>query len=135
MFRTGLLVLMAGVGAACLGLGAEILRGDLASEAKLEFEVGATEASGALLAFDPAQHKMDIVISLLPLYQLDMNVVSVTDAGSRFQVRGSCAACTEEEDLRRCERQLPLLPGEQVGSWRVEAVRGDSTIPASVQVE
>ncbi|HJR91325.1 MAG TPA: hypothetical protein VJ938_02670 [Acidimicrobiia bacterium] len=135
MFRNGLLVLVAGLCAACMGLGAEVLRGDLNTETNLEFDIGATEATGALLAFDPTQHRMDIVISIEPLDQADdMNIVIVTDGGTRFQVLGSFAACTEEDGLRRCERQLPILPNEQVGSWRVEAVRGDSTISTSVQV-
>lgn len=136
MFRTGLLVLLAGVSVACLGFGAEILRGDLSSETQLDFDIGATEATSALLAFDPAQHTMDIVISIEPLDQAgDMNIVIVTDAGTRFQVLGSFAACTEEENLRRCERKLPMLPSEKVGAWRIEAQRTDSTIATSVDVQ
>src|SRR5690606_15588 len=102
-------------------LGAEVLRGDLNTESKLEFDIGATEATAALLAFDPAQHRMDIVISIQPLDQVDdMDIVIITDAGTRFQILGSFASCTEEADLRRCERQLPILPSEKVGAWRVE---------------
>lgn len=136
MFRNGLVVVLAGVTSACLGVGAGLVRGDLNSEVELSFEAGATEATQALFAFDPAQHSMDITISIQPLDQADdMNVVIVTESGTRFQVLGSFAFCTEEEETRLCQRKLPLLPSEQVGSWRVEAERVDATLPASVEVK
>jgi len=136
MFRTGLVVLLAGVTSACLGLDAGLLRGDLNSGAQLSFEAGATEATEALFVFDPAQHSMDITIFIQPLEQADdLDVVIVTESGTRFQVLGSAARCTEDAETRTCERKLPLLPSEEVGSWRVEAVRNDATAPASVQVQ
>ncbi|MGA7269761.1 MAG: hypothetical protein WB239_01695 [Acidimicrobiia bacterium] len=135
MLRTGLLLAVAALCAACAGLGAGVMHGDLNSEADLSFAQGATEASGALLAFDPAQHRMDITISIQPLAQDgDMDVVIVTDSGTRYQVLGSFHRCTEEAETRRCSRVLPPLPYERVGSWRVEAMRGDASFPASVQV-
>ena len=136
MLRSSLIAALAVISAACLGLDAGVLRGDLSSNADLRFAEGATEASGALLSFDPTQHTMDITISIEPLDQPgDMAVVIVTDAGTRYQVLGSFHRCTEEDQVRRCLRRLPALPFEQVGSWSVEAKRGDSRLPASIHVE
>lgn len=136
MFRTGLVAILAGVTSACLGLGAGLVQGDLNSQAELSFDAGATEATQALFAFDPAQHSMDITISIQPLDQADdIHIVIVTESGTRFQVLGSFASCTEKDDTRLCERKLPLLPSEEVGSWRVEAVRVDAALPASVEVK
>lgn len=136
MLRAGLLLTVAALCAACAGLNAGVIHGDLNSEADLTFAQGATEASRALLAFDPTQHRMNITISIEPLAQKgDMNVFIVTDSGTRYQVLGSFHQCTEEAETRRCSRKLPPLPYERVGSWRVEAMRGDASIPASVQVQ
>ncbi len=136
MLRAGLVLAVAALCAACAGLDAGVIHGDLNSETDLTFAQGATEASGALLAFDPTQHRMDITISIEPLAQSgDMDVVIVTDSGTRYQVLGSFHRCTEEAETRRCIRMLPPLPYERVGSWRVEAMRADASFPASVQVQ
>lgn len=135
MKRLGLMALMATTGTACMGLGAGVIRGDLNTAAQLSFEAGSTDAEASLLAFDPAQHRMEIVISIEPLETSDMDVVIVTDSGTRFQVLGSFHQCTDDGVRRRCERELPVLPSEQVGSWRVEAERDDASVESSVQVE
>lgn len=135
MHRAGLVLAVAALCAACSGFGVGVIHGDLNSEADLSFAQGATEASGALLAFDPAQHRMDITISIEPLAQDgDMDVVIVTDSGTRYQVLGSFHQCIEEAETRRCSRMLPPLLDERVGNWRVEAMRADASFPASVQV-
>lgn len=136
MVRFAVVLVIALVSAACLGIDAGVFRGDFSSEADLVLDEGVSETSGALLSFDPTSHTMDITISIQPLDQPgDMTVVIVTDSGTRYQVLGSFHRCTEEEGIRRCNRRLPALPFEQVGSWSVEATRGDATLPTSVLVE
>lgn len=134
MFRAGLLVLMAVTTAACLGGG--FLRGEHSTSAELSFEPGATAAEATILALDPTQHRMDITISVVPLDQAgDLDVVIVTDAGTRFQVLSTFQQCSDNGLSLTCQRALPLLLGEQVGDWRVEAERSDATVESSVQVD
>ena len=136
MSRAGLLAVLAACSTACMGLGAGVIRGDLNTGVQLSFDEGSTAAEAPLLAFDPAQHRMDIEIAIEPLEQTgDLDVVIVTDAGTRFQVMSSFHECIEDGTRRLCLRRLPVVPGEQVGSWRVEAERGDASVRSSVQVE
>lgn len=136
MLRSGLTLLVAMTGVACLGMGAGMLTGDRTSEAVLSMEEGVTEASQGLLAFDPARHRMEITISIAPLDQPDdLQVAMVTPSGTRFQVLGSFHLCVQDGDRRRCPRELPALPSEEVGPWRVEAMRGGAAAATSVRVE
>lgn len=136
MSRIALVLAAAMLSAACSGVSLADPMGDRNSEARLSFDPGATEASGGLLAFDPAQHSsLDISISM-PLAQLeDLDVYIVTSNGIRFQVLESFHDCQVDGANRQCDRWLPLLPDEGIDNWRVEAERRTSSDPSSVRVD
>lgn len=136
MTRPVLVLAAALVAAACSGLSLAAPIGDRNSGARLSFPAGATEASGSLLAFDPAQHSsLDISISM-PLAQPDdLAVFIVTSNGVRFQVLESFTDCRVDGASRRCDRWLPLLADEGIDNWRVEAVRDDVAESTSLSVD
>ncbi len=135
MRRTGLALLVGFLSGACAGPNAGLLMGDLSSTTQVWFEEGSSEASGHLLAFDPTRHTMDISISIDTLDAAeDLDLVIVTEAGTRYQILRSFHQCQIDGDRRRCERWLPALPAETVGGWRVEARRMASDSTAAVDV-
>ncbi|CAN5818364.1 hypothetical protein BH23ACT5_BH23ACT5_06380 [soil metagenome] len=135
MRRIGLAALVGILSGACAGPNAGLLMGDLSSTAQVWFEEGSTEASSHLLAFDPTRHRMDISISIDTLENAeDLDLVIVTEAGTRYQVLGSFHQCEVDGARRQCERWLPALPAETVGGWRVEARRALSDATAAVDV-
>ncbi|MFO7293213.1 MAG: hypothetical protein FWJ92_08015 [Actinomycetes bacterium] len=104
------------------------------STARLQFEDGATEAVGQLLAFDPKSHSLDILIEL-PLEQPDnVEVFLIPPSGIRYQVLGSFQNCEVDGSARRCPRRLPALPTETADAWRVEALRTEPSGATSIEV-
>lgn len=136
MSRLALVLAAAMLSAACSGLSLAAPMGDQNSEARLSFDAGATETSGRLLAFDPAQHSsLDISISMPLAQHDDLDVYIVTSRGIRFQVLESFSDCQVDDESRMCDRWLPVLPDEGLDDWRVEAVRTDSQNASSLRVD
>lgn len=136
MHRIGLVLLVAVVGSACAGIDVGLAGGDRSSGTELSLEQGSTEVDEALLAFDPAQHSLDIEITIEPLSQAsDLDVLIVTGSGTRYLVLNSFHECREEGESRRCDRRLPVMPEERVGDWRVLATRSDASGSASIAVD
>jgi hypothetical protein len=135
MYRIGLAALLGVLCTACMGFSAGLTGGDRSSATNLAFDTGATEVDEALLAFDPAQHSMNISITIEPLSQTaDLDVLIVTDKGTRYLVLNSFHECREEGESRLCDRSLPVMPDERVGDWRVLATRSDASASASIDV-
>lgn len=107
---------------------------DRSSSTDLSFEAGATEAAGQLLAFDPTQHSLDISIDMPSDQPDDIDVFIVTSSGVRFLILNSFRDCHVEGSSRRCDRELPVMPAEDIDNWRVEGVRSAATEAASVEV-
>lgn len=123
------------VAAACSGSLDAFPFGDRSSGARLSFASDSTETSGALLAYDPARHSMNISITL-PLEQSDdIDVFIVTSTGVRFQILESFQDCTQNVAGRHCTRWLPVLPDEEIDNWRVEAVRQATGNASQVDVD
>lgn len=119
---------------ACSGAVAVVPWGERTSSATLKFSEGETEASGALLAFDPTRHSLDISIEL-PLEQTDdIAVFIVPSSGMRYQVLGSFHGCEVDAVSRRCPRELPTFPAETVENWTVVAQRPESAEETRVEV-
>lgn len=135
MTRLASVVVVALVLAACISTTAFVPLGERSSGAKLAWDVGETEASGSLLAFDPRRHTLDIAI-VLPIDQPDdVDVYIVTTTGIRYKVLGSFHNCRQEDSVRLCTRNLPMFFDEGIENWRVEATRGDARQAASVRVD
>lgn len=107
---------------------------DRSSSTDLSFEAGATEAVGQLLAFDPTQHSLDISIDMPSDQPDDIDVFIVTSNGIRFLVLNSFSNCHVEGSSRHCDRELPVMPAEEIDNWRVEAVRSAAEEAASLEV-
>lgn len=136
MSRVVLVAMMVVLSAACTGFDVGLADGDRNSGAQLALGRGTTEVTEGLFSFDPAQHSMDISISIEPLDQADdLDVLIVTESGTRYLVLNSFHECREEDRSRRCERWLPVMPEERVGDWHVLATRSDATRAASVDVQ
>lgn len=119
---------------ACSGAMGVVPWGERTSSATLQFPEGATEASGALLAFDPTRHSLDISIEL-PLEQTDdIDVFIIPSSGVRYQVLGSFHECEVDGASRTCPRQLPAFPAETVDNWTVAAQRPESQGATRVEV-
>lgn len=109
--------------------------GERSSGALMEFSEHATETDGRLLAYDPAQHSLDIEIAF-PLDQPDdIDVYIVTSNGIRFHILSSFQDCHVDGKSRLCSRELPVMPEEGLENWRVEAERDFPTGASSVEVD
>jgi hypothetical protein len=135
MARLWLALMLAMLTTACASSVGLVDFGPRNSGARLSFSEGATEATGQLLAFDPARHSLDIAISISLDQAEDLDVFIVTSSGIRFQVLESFHDCLVDGAGRHCERWLPVLPDAGVDNWRVEAVRGAPDRPATVEVD
>ena len=134
MSRLVLALALATLTLACSGTVGFVPWGERTSSATLEFSEGSTEATGALLAFDPSRHSLDISIEM-PLEQSDdIDVFIIPSSGIRFQVMGSFHGCEVDGASRRCPRQLPSFPTETVDNWTVVAQRPESTEATQVRV-
>ena len=136
MRRIGTVLLIVLMSSGCAVMDMGIAGGDRSSGTQLSLDAGSTEADEALLSFDPAQHSLDIAITVEPLAQdSDLDVLIVTASGTRYLVLNSFHECREDGQTRHCDRRLPVMPEERVGDWRVLATRSDASTAASIDVE
>lgn len=135
MRRLAFLAMVIATTVACSASLDAIPFGDRNSGARLSFDADSTESSGALLAYDPTRHSMEIAITL-PLDQGDdIDVYIITSTGVRFQILESFQDCTQNTAGRHCSRWIPILPDEAIDNWRVEAVRETTGRESLVEVD
>lgn len=135
MPRHRLVAAFAALAISCSGAAGFAPVGDLRSSAAIRFSPDATVTSGAILAFDPARHSMEIEVAMPIEQRDDIDVYIITANGIRFQILSSFQGCRVDGAWRRCDRQLPVLPDEGLDNWRVEAERDAADGPSPVQVD
>lgn len=126
---------VAALATSCSGALGVIPIGERSSVAAIEFSEDATHTQGALLAYDPSRHALDIQVALSLEQTDDIDVYIITSRGIRFQIIGSFQDCRVEGAWRLCDRRLPSMPDEGVDNWRVEAERSVAAGYSTVEVD